>query len=210
MHHLIIRFRESLERLDRIGANSIFQEALKDLQPVQAVEQVVVPALELIGAEWEAGEVALSQIYMSGRFCEILVDRVLPPADPDRKNQPRSAIVVLDDYHMLGKRIVYSVLRASGFELFDFGRMDVEELVQRVLAEKVRVLLVSTLMLPSALKVQKLCERLKETDSGTFVVVGGAPFLFDSRLWQEVGADAVGHNAADAVEIVRNRMGGTQ
>ena len=95
------------------------------------VDQVVVPALEQIGLAWEKGDVALSQVYMSGRICEELVEQVLPPSDPDRKHQPRSAIVVLCDYHMLGKRIVYSQMRASGFELFDYGRMDVDELVER-------------------------------------------------------------------------------
>jgi PAS domain S-box-containing protein len=88
-------------------------------------KDLVVPALEQMGSAWQDGSVALSQVYMAGRFCEELVERVLPPSDPDRKHQPRSAIVLLNDYHMLGKRIVYSVMRASGFELFDYGRMDV-------------------------------------------------------------------------------------
>ena len=200
-------FREALESLDRTGAESIFREALDTLTPIEAVEQLVVPALEQIGVAWETGNVALSQVYMSGRFCEELVERVLPPSDPDRKHQPRSAIVVLSDYHMLGKRIVYSVMRASGFELFDYGRMDVDELVERALADKVRVLMISVLILPSALNVREVCARLKAADAGIKVIVGGAPFHFDAQLWQEVGADAMGHSAADAVSIVGRWMG---
>lgn len=200
-------FREALESLDRTGAESIFREALDTLTPIKAVEQLVVPALEQIGVAWETGNVALSQVYMSGRFCEELVERVLPPSDPDRKHQPRSAIVVLSDYHMLGKRIVYSVMRASGFELFDYGRMDVDELVERALADKVRVLMISVLILPSALNVREVCARLKAADAGIKVIVGGAPFHFDAQLWQEVGADAMGHSAADAISIVGRWMG---
>ena len=71
-------FREALASLDRVGADSIFRQALKTLTPIQAVEQVVVPALEQIGVAWEAGNVSLSQVYMSGRFCEELVESVLP------------------------------------------------------------------------------------------------------------------------------------
>jgi methanogenic corrinoid protein MtbC1 len=37
--------------------------------------------------------------------------------------------------------------------------------------------------------------------------VGGAPFLFDDRLWQEVGADAMGKSASDVVAIVERLMG---
>jgi methanogenic corrinoid protein MtbC1 len=210
MNELIKPFRESLEMLDRVTAENVFKQALTTMTPIQAVEQVVVPALEQMGAAWEDGSVALSQVYMSGRFCEELVEQALPPSDPDRKHQPRSAIVVLSDYHMLGKRIVYSVMRASGFELFDYGRMDVDALVERALADKIRVLLISVLILPSALKVREVCTRLRAAGSGIKVVVGGAPFLFDERMWREVGADAMGRSAADAVAIVQGWMGEMQ
>jgi len=102
MEHAVASFREALESLDRVQADNIFHKALLELSPIEAVEQVVVPALEQIGAAWDSGGVALSQVYMSGRFCEELVDRMLPPSDPDRNHQPRSAIVVLSDYHDLG------------------------------------------------------------------------------------------------------------
>jgi methanogenic corrinoid protein MtbC1 len=210
MHELVTPFREALENLDRVSAEAHFSQALKTLTPIHAIEQVVVPALEQIGAAWQEGNVALSQVYMSGRVCEELVEKVLPPSDPDRKHQPRSAIVVLNDYHMLGKRIVYSLMRASGFELFDYGRMDIDELVERAIADKIRVLLISVLILPSALKVKDVCAKLKAAGAPIKVAVGGAPFLFDDQLWQEVGADAVGHNASDAITIVETWMGEMQ
>ena len=151
MSDLIKAFRESLETLDRVKAEALFQQALDAQTPIAAIESLVVPALEQMGQAWHEGSVALSQVYMGGRFCEELVERVLPPSDPDRKHQPRSAIVLLSDYHALGKRIVYSVMRASGFELFDYGRMDVDQLVARAQADRIRVLMISVLMLPSAL-----------------------------------------------------------
>lgn len=206
MNGWITAFRDALETLDRIGAESVVNQARSELTPLQVVDQVVVPVLEQIGLAWEKGDLALSQVYMSGRICEELVEQVLPPSDPDRKHQPRSAIVVLCDYHMLGKRIVYSQMRASGFELFDYGRMDVDELVERALADEIRVLLISVLMLPSALKVKQVCARLKAAGAPIRIAVGGAPFLFDDRLWQEVGADAMGHNAAEAVSLVEGWM----
>ena len=73
MNELIKPFRESLEMLDRVSAENLFKQALSTLSPIEAIEQVVVPALEQIGAAWEAGSVALSQVYLSGRFCEELV-----------------------------------------------------------------------------------------------------------------------------------------
>ena len=210
METYIAQFRDALESLDRAQADALFQRALQQYSPIAAVEKLVVPALEQIGTAWHEGSVALSQVYMSGRFCEALVERVLPASDPDRKHQPRSAIVVLSDYHDLGKRIVYSVMRASGFEVFDYGRLDVDELVERAVADRLRVLLISVLILPSALKVREVCTQLKARGADIKVVVGGAPFLFDDQLWREVGADAMGKSAADAVAIVERLMGAMQ
>ena len=207
MEELIKSFRESLESLDRIRAEALFQQALTTLLPIEAVEQLVIPALEQIGTCWHEGSVALSQVYMSGRFCEELIDRVLPPSDPDRKLQPRSAIVVLSDYHMLGKRIVYSVLRASGFELLVYGRMEAGDLVRRVMNDHIEIVLISTLMLPSALRVKDVRAMLKASGYDAKIVVGGAPFRLDDQLWQEVGADAVGRNASEAVGIVNQLAG---
>jgi hypothetical protein len=43
-------FRDALESLDRVGADALFQDALTRLSPIEAVEQIVVPALEQMGA----------------------------------------------------------------------------------------------------------------------------------------------------------------
>ena len=133
MQERILAFRRALEELDQPRAQALFAEELRDASPLKAVESLVVPALEQIGEAWQRGDVALSQIYLSGRFCERLVDQALPAADPGRKRQPRTAIVTLCDNHLLGKRIVYATARACGYEIFDFGSLDVESLVTRAL-----------------------------------------------------------------------------
>ena len=45
-------------------------------------------------------------------------------------------------------------MRAGGFDILDYGCMDVDELVERVLADNMRILLISVLMLPATLKVE--------------------------------------------------------
>lgn len=194
----------ALIAVDRPRIESLFLQAVSRTNPMQAVEELMVPALIRLGEEWNAGKVALSQIYMSSRICEDIVDRILPATATERKGQPRQAIAVLCDYHTLGKRIVLSVMRASGFDILDYGRMEVDELVKRALADDVKILLISVLMLPSALKVKAVRAALDAKGSNVRVAVGGAPFLFDPELWREVGADAMGRNAAEAVSIVRH------
>ena len=194
---------DALVTLDRPRTEALFLQAAGRTSPMHAIETLMVPALIQLGHAWDKGQIALSQIYMSSRICEDIVEHSLPATAAERKTLPRLAIVVLSDYHTLGKRIVLSVLRASGFEVLDYGRMEPHELVERVLADHVKILLISVLMLPSALKVKDVCAALAERGSPVRVAVGGAPFLFDPELWREVGADAMGRTAADAVTVVQ-------
>jgi len=201
-------FQLALQSLNRLEVENIIMQARQDHTALQCVEGLVLPALTEMGIGWEQGTVALSQVYMSGRMCEELVDTILPPADPARISQPIMAIATLDDYHMLGKRIIYSALRASGFELLDYGRCTADELIERIVQDQVEILLISVLMLPSALRVKKLKNRLAQSGLDIKLIVGGAPFRFDKNLWQEVGADAVGANVSEAIEIITQMTGG--
>ncbi len=202
------QFEQALLSLDRVTARRLAADTSARLTPLEFVDQVIVPALTRIGENWERGEAALSQVYMSGRICEEMVDGLLPPGDPQRRDQPPMAIAALDDYHLLGKRIVYSVLRANGFNLMDYGRVTVVDVIRKVRADQIRVLLISTLMLNSALHVRDVVAGLKAAELNVRVVVGGAPFRFDARLWREVNADAMGYSASDVTGVIRNIMGG--
>lgn len=208
MPDLSQQFEQALLSLDRLAARRLMAETVGQMTPLELVDQVIVSALMHIGEAWERGDAALSQVYMSGRICEELVDGLLPPGDPQRKDQPPMAIAALDDYHLLGKRIVYSVLRAGGFDLKDYGRVTVDEVIRKVTDDRIRVLLISTLMLHSALHVRDVVLGLKAAGLDVKVVVGGAPFRFDAQLWREVGADAMGYSASDVTGIIRNIMGG--
>jgi methanogenic corrinoid protein MtbC1 len=193
----------ALASVDRPRVEALFQEAVRQTTAMQAVEDLLVPVLGQLGDDWTSGRIALSQIYMSSRICEDIVERLLPAATREQVGRPRVAITVLNDYHTLGKRIVLSVMRASGIDILDYGRQNVDELVDRVGADDAKILLVSVLMLPSALKVKAVRAALDARGIRVRIAVGGAPFLFDPQLWREVGADAMGRNAADAVAIVR-------
>lgn len=199
----LIEMQDALLSVDRVKAGRIVKESCSQESPFVCLETLVVPALEEVGRRWEAGDVALSQVYMSGRICEEIVDTMLPPGDPQRIGQPKIAIAVLEDHHTLGKRIVVSVLRAGGYEISDYGHgVMVDDLVHMVIRDNVRILLISTLMLPSALRAKEAIAQIRKDRSGTRIIVGGAPFNFDTSLWQEIGADAMARTAGETLEIV--------
>jgi methanogenic corrinoid protein MtbC1 len=202
-----LSFADRLLALDRLGAEEMLGQA-EGRKPLQLIEELIVPALEEIGRRWELGETALAQVYMSSRICEELMARFLPPFSPERFKQPRLGIALLDDYHALGKIIVCAALRASGWDLHDYGRMTALELAEKVIEDQIGILLISTLMLRSALQVKELKDRLTAAGSPAKIIVGGAPFRFDPELWLEVGADATGNDAAEAVRAVARCMEG--
>jgi methanogenic corrinoid protein MtbC1 len=196
-------FIEALLRLDRVAAERIVTLARIELSLDEVVATLVVPALERIGDAWVEEKVSLSEVYMSSRICEALMRASASARGSIRTSQPSIAVAALQDYHLLGKKMVELVLRSSGYEYLDWGQgIGVEELVGRVREARVDVLLISTLMLPSALKVRDVRERLDRAGLRTQIMVGGAPFRFDDRLWSEVGADAMGVSASDALKIL--------
>jgi methanogenic corrinoid protein MtbC1 len=195
-------FYNSLVFLDKLRAKEILSGFKANGHLMPFIEKVAASTLVRIGEEWEEGLLSLSQVYMAGKICEEIVDEVLPPASPKRKRQPKAAIAMFEDHHVLGKRIVYTVLRSSGFELEDWGiGLQTDEIVRKAIENKIEVLLISTLMLNSALHAKDLIIKLKEKNPNLKVVVGGAPFIFDKSLWKEIDAYAMGENAADAVKI---------
>jgi len=200
-------FRQALLAMDRVAALAVLGGALRPDDPFTSLEEVVVPALESIGDAWENGPVSLAQLYMAGRIAEEAVRQVAPETGPYTGS--RIGIAVLEDHHALGKRLVLSALRAAGYGVQDYGHgLSVSRLAQRVHEDRPDVLLVSTLMLPSALSVRRLVAELELPGSRPTVIVGGAPFRMDPGLWHEVGADATGRNSAEAVALVQQFTGG--
>jgi methanogenic corrinoid protein MtbC1 len=187
---------------DRLQAGRLLEQAGAASDPLRVAEHLVLPALEQVGEAWATGRAALSQVYMSGRICEALIDAWLPPAAETRRRQPKLAVMTLQDKHLLGKRLVVSVLRAAGYALLDYGSVPVEGLAQRLVADEVDVAMLSVLMLPSALRVSEVRRDLQAAGARTRLVVGGAPFRLDRKLWREVGADAMGRTASEAVDLV--------
>lgn len=187
--------------INEIEAEKIILQAMKTDSPIKVAGNLISTTLTKIGELWEQGKISLSQVYLSGVICERVIDKVLPPKSQTRISQPKIAIAVFEDFHMLGKRIVYSALRASGFELTDLGGgLKAKELVNIVKEQNIQILLLSVLMLPSALRVKELIDFLKDTN--VKIIVGGAPFRFDEDLWIEIGAYAYGKDSADAIAIV--------
>ncbi|TYB82652.1 MAG: cobalamin B12-binding domain-containing protein [Kosmotoga sp.] len=201
-------FKEDLLSLDYYSIKHFVQDYLKERDFESFVDKILVPVLEDIGDSWENGTLSLSQVYMSGRLCEKLIEEFIKQLNTKRIIIPRMAIVVFNDQHTLGKKIIYNVLRSIGYDIKDFGNFEnADDLIDRAEKENIQVLLVSVLMLNSALKIKTIREEVSQRNLNTKLIVGGAPFNFDSELWKRVGADYMGKNTKDAIDLVSKMAG---
>ena len=203
MDRLKAEFKNSLLDFDTDKAKNLLSEHISEKK--EEIPILIEEVLSEIGNEWQNGELALSQVYMSGKICEEIVEELFPCNNNNEFSEHKIAIVTFNDFHSLGKKIVMSVLRSVGFSIKDIGQgLNVQNLADTIIKEKIDILLISVLMLPSALKIRELRETKIIKEANLKILVGGAPFTFDSTLWQQVGADAMGHTPSDAIQILNN------
>lgn len=201
-------FEEVLLHYEVDKAYEILDAFTKVYPAIEFIDKVLLQSMINIGEKWESGEAALSQVYMSSRLCERMTETILPKSTAIFKASPPMAIAVLADHHVLGKKIVKSVINASGYNLIDLGYgLSVEDILRHVVSHQIQILIISVLMYPSALEIKKLTAELRRLQLPVKVLVGGAPFMMDPSLWQEVGADAMGRHAADDVPIIEAWIG---
>lgn len=206
---LVQSLESSLISLDSIAVKSILRQCCNKLSPYDCVENLILPALEDIGKRWESGELSLSQVYISGKISEREIKELFGDDGQVERNGPRMAITVLEDHHTLGKKMVLSILRAGGFNVIDYGHgVTTEELIYMVARDKIEIMLISTLMLPAALRIKNAVEGIKKVSPNTKVLVGGAPFRFDKELWKKVGADGYARSASETLQLVKGIVEG--
>ena len=161
------QFETELLSINRVRARDTLLSLHDDTNIDTVIEQVVVPTLERIGTAWNDGRVALAQVFMAGRICEDIISALIPVQEDGGRQAapsgPRIAIAVVQDYHLLGKRIVSSMLSASGYSISDYGGgLSPDMIVARVSEDNIDILLLSALMLPSALKIKQVTSLLRE------------------------------------------------
>jgi methanogenic corrinoid protein MtbC1 len=200
---MVEHFKETLLDFDKVKSEQIMLDVASKNNGIHDVFTLVSDTLSELGTEWANGDIALSQIYMSSRICDELVEKLIPKESVTVGIKNPIAIATFMDFHLLGKKIIYSVMRASGFNIIDFGSVASEqELYEKVVANNIEILLISTLMYHSAIKIKDVRALFLKNNYNIKILVGGAPFIFDAELWKQVNADAMGISASEAIVIV--------
>ncbi len=184
----------------------------KGVDPIDAVERGLARGIMKVGEDFGAGEVFLPELIMAAdvmKKATSILDEKIKASGTPRTTLGKIVIgTVKGDIHDIGKSVVASVLQANGYDVEDIGiDVAVDGFIQSVKQNNADVLGMSTLLtLPlqvmgeviAAMKEAGLRDRVK-------IIVGGCPVT--QEFAEEIGADAVGFDAADAVKKVGKLLG---
>jgi methylmalonyl-CoA mutase cobalamin-binding domain/chain len=167
--------------------------------------------MKTIGDKYEAGEYFLSELIMSAEIFKRALDEL--GLDRSAADTGTRGTVVLGtvhtDIHDIGKNIVASVLSANGFKVVDLG-VDVpaQRFVDAARENDAKVIGLSCLLttaFPAMLQTVAAFAAAGLRDKVT-IMIGGGPV--NSDLAQQLGADAAGTSAQDAVILAGKAVEG--
>ncbi len=187
---------------DRKAALQLIDDCLhKGIEANLILKNILDPVLIKIGILWGKGAVSLAQTFVGSKIAEEIYIKCLPQSDGIIYNKKGIVIMgnIEDDYHSLGKRIVCSFLKVSGWKVIDLGNgVSAEEFLSRALEENSSIIGISAMMQTTAMNIQKVRKLIDDNGykNKIFLSVGGAVFNWRPELVSEVGGDCTASNAA--------------
>jgi len=182
------------------------------VNPLDSIDQGLTPGIQQVGKLWEEGEYFLPQLVIAAE-CMKAAMKVLEPAISQKGEKKHGVGKVVigtaeGDIHDIGKTLVATLLSVNGLEIVDLGAdVPIIQMVNRAVEEEADLICISALLTTTMLGQKRLIELLNEKGirHRFKVMVGGAPA---SQQWaEEIGADAYGENALEAVAEAKKLIG---
>ena len=208
------KLRDAIVNQNIAGIAELCKEALAaGIPAIDIITKGLSVGMKIVGDKFEAAEVFLPQIMMSGKAMSNAMEVLTPELEKNKKEGEEAGLAITfvaeGDIHDIGHRLVSTMLGANGFKILDLGVDVLNETVVEEAAkhkgEKV-ILVGSALMTTSMLGQKDLMNMLKEENLRDSVkcMFGGAPV---SQKWvDEIGADATAENAAEAAKVALKIM----
>jgi trimethylamine corrinoid protein len=208
---LIREARQSLLEHDKERATDVAKRGLAaGISPERLMNEGFIAGIRELGERFDEGEVFLPELMLAAEAMEAAM-AVCNAALPEGQSESRGTVVigtVKGDVHDIGKAIVVSYLRASGYAVFDLGRdVEAETFVEQAIARKADIVGSSALLTATLRQQRDIEEALREAGVRDKVrtVVGGAVC---TQGWaSEIGADAYARDALDGVNKIEALIG---
>jgi 5-methyltetrahydrofolate--homocysteine methyltransferase len=176
----------------------------------EVLDRGLLPAMAEVGERFRRHEIFLPDVLLSARAMQGAME-ILKPLLTGAAAATRGKVVlgtVKGDLHDIGKNLVGIMLRGAGFEVVDLGHdVSPERFVDTAESEGAAVIGMSALLTTTMSGMGTVVDLLARRGLAGRVrtIVGGAPV--SAQFAREIGADAHGYDAANAVERVAALVG---
>lgn len=177
--------------------------------PSDLLEQVLIPTMDVVGAEYENGIRYIPEMLISAEAMKEAM-KILRPLLSASGVAPRGRILigtVEGDLHDIGKDLVATMLEGAGYEVVDLGvEVKAERFVEAIREYKPDVLAMSALLTTTMSVMPQVIDQVREEGlrESIKIIVGGAPITVDYA--KRIGADGYGDDATAAVSTVRQLL----
>ena len=181
---------------------------LRDIPPLEVVNEHIVPALNIVGEGFEQGRIYLPQLLMSAEAAKVAfsyVKDVLSTQENVEKGDKIIVATVKGDIHDIGKNIVKILLENYGYRVIDLGKDVPEEvIVETSKNEQVTLVALSALMTTTVPSMERTIKLLREHCPHTKVTVGGA--VLSEEYAKMIDADYYSKDAMGAVRVAQRHF----
>lgn len=188
----------------------ITAQLLEHTDPMDLVNEQLIPALDEAGKLFEQGKIFLPQLIQTAGVAQAAFE-VIKTTMIQRNAAPvsRGEIVlatVKGDIHDIGKNIVRVLLENYGYTVLDLGRDVPCQLVADTAKEHgVKLVGLSALMTTTLGAMEETIQLVKAACPNCKVVVGGAVLTADYA--EKIGADFYAKDAMDTVAVAKQIVG---
>jgi corrinoid protein of di/trimethylamine methyltransferase len=183
-----------------------------ELQPPLEIADALAAGLEQLGARFAEGTVFIPELVIGGELFAKAIELLTPALEASGSALKKHGTVVIGtvkgDLHDLGQNLVSVTLGAAGFEVINLGcDVATERFVEEVERSRAQVIGLSALLTTTMQRQAEIIEALAAAGlrNQVRVLIGGA--VANQRWADEIGADAYGADAIDALDKVKALVG---
>jgi 5-methyltetrahydrofolate--homocysteine methyltransferase len=196
---------------DHARAGTLTREAIgKGLPPKSILDDGLIAGMTVVGDRFRVHEIFLPDVLLAAKAMYAGMEELRPLLV--KEGVPTLGTVVIGsvrgDLHDIGKNLVGIMLKGAGFDVVDLGHDVAPERMVRTAAQRgASVIGMSALLtttMPAMAEVVTLL-RAEGLAGKVRTVVGGAPT--SAAFAREIGADAYGFDAGNAVDVVKELVG---
>ena len=183
---------------------------LAEKQPLEVVDEALIPALDIVGSKYEKGTLFLPQLLQAASAAQSAFEEIKTAIAQKGEGSASKGRIVLatvkGDVHDIGKNIVRVILENYGFEVLDLGRdVPVETVVDTVREKDVHLVGLSALMTTTLKSMEETIAALHAAKLDCKIMVGGA--VLTPEYAEKIGADWYAKDAKRSADIAKEFFG---